>query len=70
VTVIILYQIFVGDQLIIQREMKGSDECEVSLKEMKDTVLILVERMMELKSAETGHSPPSLLFSGCISLQP
>jgi len=30
---------FVGDQPIILREMKGSDKGEVSLKEVKDTVL-------------------------------
>jgi len=29
--------LFVGDQPIIQREMEGSDEGEVSLKELKDS---------------------------------
>jgi len=42
---------FVGDQPIIQREMEGSDEGEVSLKELKDTVLLLVKQMVELKHA-------------------
>jgi len=42
---------FVGDQLIIQREMEGSDEGEVSLKELKDTVLLLAKQMVELKAA-------------------
>jgi len=31
-----LINFFVGDQPIIQREMEGSDEGEVSLKEVKD----------------------------------
>jgi len=34
---------FVGDQPIIQREMEGSDEGEVSLKELKDAVPLLVK---------------------------
>jgi len=42
---------FVGDQPIIQREMEGSDEGEVSLKELKDTVLLLAKQMVELKAA-------------------
>jgi len=41
----------VGDQLIIQREMEGSDEGGVSLKEMKDMVLLLAKQMVELKAA-------------------
>jgi len=47
--VIILF--FVGDQPIIQREMEGSDEGEVSLKEVKDTVLLLSKQMVEIKAA-------------------
>jgi len=35
---------FVGDQPIIQREMEGSDEGEMSLKELKDTVLFLAKQ--------------------------
>jgi len=31
--------------------MEGSDEGEVSLKELKDTVLLLAEQMVELKAA-------------------
>jgi len=48
-----LYSInfFVGDQPIIQREMEGSDEGEVSLKELKDTVLLLAKKMVEFKAA-------------------
>jgi len=42
---------FVGDQPIIQREMEGSDEGEVSLKEVKDTVLLLAKQMVEVKAA-------------------
>jgi len=42
---------FVGDQPIIQREIEGSDEGEVSLKEMKDTILLLAKQMVELKVA-------------------
>jgi len=42
---------FVRDQPIIQREMEGSDEGEVSLKEVKDTVLLLAKQMVELKAA-------------------
>jgi len=42
---------FVGDKPIIQREMEGSDEGEVSLKEVKDTVLLLAKQMVELKAA-------------------
>jgi len=43
---------FVGDhQPIIQWEMEGSDEGEVSLKELKDTVLLLAKQMVELKAA-------------------
>jgi len=42
---------FVGDQPIIQREMEGSDEGEVSWKEVKDTVLLLAKQMVELKAA-------------------
>jgi len=57
------YSFFVGDQPIIQREMEGSDEGEVSLKEVKDTVLLLAKQMVEVKAAEIGHYPPSLLFS-------
>jgi len=38
----------VGDQPIIKREMEGSDEGEVSLK---DTVLLLAKQMVELKAA-------------------
>jgi len=41
----------VGDQPIIQREMEGSYEGEVSLKELKDTVLLLAKQMVELKAA-------------------
>jgi len=41
----------VGDQPIIQREMEGSDEGEVSLKELKDTVLLLEKQIVELKAA-------------------
>jgi len=43
--------LFVGDQLITQREMEGSDGGEVSLKELKDTVLLLAKQMVELKAA-------------------
>jgi len=46
-----LINLFVGDQLIIQREMEGSDEGEVSLNEVKDTVLLLAKQMVELKAA-------------------
>jgi len=42
---------FVGDQPIIQREMEGNDEGEVSLKELKDTVLLLAKQVVELKAA-------------------
>jgi len=42
---------FVGDQPIIQREMEESDEGEVCLKELKDTVLLLAKQMVELKAA-------------------
>jgi len=42
---------FVGDQPIIQREMEGSDEGEVSWKEVNDTVLLLAKQMVELKAA-------------------
>jgi len=31
--------------------MEGSDEGEVSLKEVKETVLLLVKQMVKLKSA-------------------
>jgi len=31
--------------------MEGSDEGEVSLKELKDTVLLLAKQMVELKAA-------------------
>jgi len=31
--------------------MEGSDEDEVSLKEVKDTVLLLAKQMVELKAA-------------------
>jgi len=44
-----LINFFVGDQPIIQREMEGCDE--VSLKEVKDTVLLLAKQMVELKAA-------------------
>jgi len=44
-----LINFFMGDQLIIQREMEGSDETEVSLKEMKD--MVLAKQMVELKAA-------------------
>jgi len=37
---------FVGDQPIMQREMEGSDEGEVNLKELKDTVLLLAKQMV------------------------
>jgi len=47
--VIILYQLFVGDQPIIQREMEGSEE--VSMKELKETVMFLVKQSVELKGA-------------------
>jgi len=33
---------------IIQREMEGSNEGEVSLKELKDAVLLLAKQMVEL----------------------
>jgi len=46
-----LINFFVGDQPIIQREMEGSDEGEVSWKEVKDTVLLLAKQMVELKEA-------------------
>jgi len=42
---------FVGDQPIIQREMEGSDEGEVGLKEVKDILLLLAKQMVELKAA-------------------
>jgi len=42
---------FVGDQLIIQREMEGSEEGEVRLKEMKDIVLLLAKQMVEPQAA-------------------
>jgi len=42
---------FVGDQPIIQREMEGIDEGEVSWKEVKDTVLLLAKQMVNLKAA-------------------
>jgi len=42
---------FVGDQPTIQREMEGSDEDEVSLKELKDKVLLMAKQMVELKAA-------------------
>jgi len=41
----------VGDNLITQREMEGSDEGEVTLKEIKHTVLLLAKQMAELKAA-------------------
>jgi len=46
-----LVNFFVGDQPILQKEMKGSDEGEVSLKELKHTVLLLAKQMVELKAA-------------------
>jgi len=46
----------VGDQPIIQREMEGSDEGEVSLKELKDTVLLLAKQLgLWLESPESCH---------------
>jgi len=46
-----LINLFVGDQPNIQREMEGSDEGEVSLKELKDTVPLQAKQMVELKAA-------------------
>jgi len=36
--------------------MEGSDEGEVILKELKDTVLLLVKQMVELKSESEGRN--------------
>jgi len=47
---------FVGDHSIIQREMEGSDEGEVSLKEVKNTVLLLAKQMVELKTGMSERS--------------
>jgi len=44
-----LINFFVGDQPIIQREMEGSEE--VSMKELKETVMFLVKQLAELKGA-------------------
>jgi len=76
-----LINFFVGDQPIIQREMEGSDEGEVSWKEVKDTVLLLAKQMVELKavmnwreeiasnSSEYPISPPSVFQAQRSSLE-
>jgi len=44
-------RIFVGDQFIRKGEMEGSEEEEVSMKELKETVMFLVKQLAELKGA-------------------
>jgi len=47
----------VGDQPIIPREMEGSEE--VSMKELKETVMFLVDQLAELKGAFSKTAPVS-----------